>query len=84
MKIVSLNMRGWGGSAKRRRLSLFFQKGAFDVCLIQETKKASLDDHLIHNLWGHKDVKWVAKEPVGLSGGVMMHIVNVYSPCSAS
>ncbi|GAU50636.1 hypothetical protein TSUD_134420 [Trifolium subterraneum] len=31
MKIVSLNMRGWGGSAKRRRLSMLLHKGAFDV-----------------------------------------------------
>ncbi|PNX82710.1 hypothetical protein L195_g038743 [Trifolium pratense] len=60
-------MRGWGGSAKQRRLRLFLQKGAFDVCL-QERKKASYDDYLIHNLWGHKDVDWVVKESDGLSG----------------
>ncbi|PNY01857.1 cysteine-rich receptor-like protein kinase, partial [Trifolium pratense] len=72
MKIVSLNIRGWGGSAKRRRLGSFLQKGAFDVCLLQETKKSSFEDHLIHNLWGHKDVRWVVQEPVGLSGGMLI------------
>ncbi|PNX89244.1 hypothetical protein L195_g045361 [Trifolium pratense] len=72
MKIVSLNLRGWGGSAKRRWLSLFLQKGAFDVCLLQETKKATFEDYLIHSLWGHKDVRWVVKEPEGLSGGMLV------------
>jgi exonuclease III len=72
MKIVSLNMRGWGGSAKRRRLSLLIRKGAFDVCFIQETKKLSFENHLIHNLWGHKDVSWVAQEAEGLSGGMLI------------
>ncbi|PNX93753.1 hypothetical protein L195_g016912 [Trifolium pratense] len=59
---------GWGGSAKRRRLHLFLQKGGFDVCLLQETKKVNIQDHCIHNLWGHKDVNWVSKDPEGLSG----------------
>jgi exonuclease III len=72
MKIVSLNMRGWGGSAKRRRLSTLIRKGAFDVCFIQETKKLSFEDHSIHILWGHKDVCWVSKEADGLSGGMLL------------
>jgi exonuclease III len=112
MKIASLNLRGWGGSAKRRRLRSFIQKGAFEVCLFQETKKSSFDDYEIHSLWGHKDVGWVFQESTGMSGGlliiwnsttfkvlssfsghgflcikverdgVVLHIVNVYSPCS--
>ncbi|GAU48216.1 hypothetical protein TSUD_405030 [Trifolium subterraneum] len=76
-------MRGWGGSAKRRRLNSFLQKGAFDVCLLQETKKANIEDHCIHNLWGHTDVSWVVKESKGLSGGIrvdwegnVLNIVN--------
>jgi exonuclease III len=72
MKVFSLNMRGWGGSAKRRRLSSFLQQGKFDVCLLQETKKASIEDFLIHNLWGHKDVRWVAKDPAGFPGGLLI------------
>ncbi|MCI03916.1 hypothetical protein A2U01_0024957, partial [Trifolium medium] len=87
MKIVSLNLRGWGGSAKRKRLSSFLQKGVFDVCLLQETKKASIEDYLIHSLWGYKDVRWVVKEPEGIKverQGIVMHIVNIYLPCSLS
>ncbi|GAU10126.1 hypothetical protein TSUD_423110, partial [Trifolium subterraneum] len=82
-------MRGWGGSAKRRRLSSFIQMGSFDVCLLQETNKADIEDFLIHNLWGHNDVRWIANNPVGFSGGVsvdregdVLHIVNVYAPCN--
>jgi exonuclease III len=72
MKIVSLNLRGWGSSAKRRRLSSFIQREAFDVCLLQETKKSTFDDFLIHKLWGHQDVDWVVQESNGLSGGMLI------------
>ncbi|CAJ2667257.1 unnamed protein product [Trifolium pratense] len=71
MKIVSLNMRGWGGRAKRGRLSQFLKKGMFDLCMLQETKRAHFDDSMIHNLWGHQDVHWAAKEAVGPSGGIL-------------
>jgi exonuclease III len=71
MKITSLNLRGWGGSAKRRRLSSFIQREAFDVFLLQETKKSSFEDFSIHNLWGHHDVEWVAQDASSLSGGML-------------
>jgi hypothetical protein len=61
MKIFSLNMRGWGDSAKRRHLHSFIKSGVFDVCFLQETKRTSFEDFMIHNLWGHNDVDWVFK-----------------------
>jgi hypothetical protein len=61
-------------------------KGCFDVCFLLETKKTSLDDHLIQNLWGHKDVRWVVKDLVGLSGDLLVmwnsdsfNLVNSFS-----
>jgi exonuclease III len=72
MKILSLNMRGWGGSAKRRRLCSLIQKEKFDVCFLQETKKASIESYMIRSLWGHDDFSWVAKDLVGLSGGLLI------------
>jgi hypothetical protein len=42
-----------------------------DMCLLQETKRESFDDFMIHNLWGHKDVEWVAKKSNSLSGGLL-------------
>jgi hypothetical protein len=58
MKIVSFNLRGWGDLAKRRRLCSFLQSGAFEMCLLQETKRTDFSDSMIHSLWGHKDVVW--------------------------
>ncbi|MCI10869.1 hypothetical protein A2U01_0031966, partial [Trifolium medium] len=72
MKIVSFNMRGWGTSAKRRKLSQFLKSGLFQVCLLQETKKSDIEEHSIHNLWGHSGVEWVAKPAEGLSGGLLL------------
>ncbi|CAJ2673212.1 unnamed protein product [Trifolium pratense] len=71
MKIMSFNMRGWGNSAKRRRLSLLLKSGVYDMCLLQETKRISFDDCMIHNLWGHNDIEWVFKESRGLSSGML-------------
>ncbi|KAK2420958.1 hypothetical protein QL285_031636 [Trifolium repens] len=72
MKILSYNIRGWGNSAKRRRLNTLINSGVFDLCLLQETKRDIMDDYMIHNLWGHKDVQWVAKPAVGFSGGLLI------------
>ncbi|GAU42970.1 hypothetical protein TSUD_188430 [Trifolium subterraneum] len=43
----------------------------FDMCMLQETKRESFAEFLIHNLWGHRDVEWVHKESRGLSGGLL-------------
>ena len=42
MKIVTLNLRGWGEPGKRRRLKQLVQKEDFDIVLIQETMRSSL------------------------------------------
>jgi hypothetical protein len=52
MKIVSFNMRGWGDSAKRRRLSSLLKSGDFVVCLLQERKRDSFIDSMIHTFMG--------------------------------
>ncbi|GAU48536.1 hypothetical protein TSUD_282880 [Trifolium subterraneum] len=62
----------WGSCAKRRRLSKLLASGTFDLCLLQETKRDNFDDLMIQKLWGHKDVEWVAKESIGLSGGLLI------------
>jgi hypothetical protein len=50
---------------------LVIQKGAFDVCFLQETKIADVEDYMIHGLWGHKEVGWVLQEAEGRSGGLL-------------
>ncbi|XP_045791359.1 uncharacterized protein LOC123886064 [Trifolium pratense] len=68
---MSINLRGWGDAAKLRRLSSLLHSGAFDMCLLQETKRSAFTDSMIHGLWGYKEVVWVAKESIGLSGGML-------------
>ncbi|PNX66795.1 cytochrome p450, partial [Trifolium pratense] len=71
MKILSLNMRGWGNTAKRRRLSSLIQSGAYELCFLQETKRCEFDDSMVNSLWGNSDVEWLAKASCGLSGGLL-------------
>lgn len=52
MKTFSLNIRGIGDRAKRRRLrSLLFQ-GKVKCCFLQETKCSNITRNVVHSLWG--------------------------------
>ncbi|PNX74096.1 cysteine-rich receptor-like protein kinase [Trifolium pratense] len=57
--------------ARRLRLRGQHNQGAFELCLLQETKRTDFDDYMIFNLWGHNEVDWIAKESRGLSGGLL-------------
>ncbi|WJX29981.1 hypothetical protein P8452_18568 [Trifolium repens] len=50
---------------------MLIRKGEFDVCFLQETKIATVEDFMIHGIWGNKEVGWVIQEAVGRSGGLL-------------
>lgn len=58
-------------SAKRRRLLSLINRGNFEFCLIQETKRDLVDSLFISNLWGRGDFGWVAKAFEGFFGGIL-------------
>lgn len=71
MKIMSLNVRGLGDQAKRRRLRSLISSGKFDCVLLQETKCSVINDRLVENIWGNSDCEWIAQMSVGLAGGIL-------------
>lgn len=71
MKLVTLNVRGIGSYAKLRRFRHLIQEGGFDVCFIQETKRAEMTDQLVSCLWGRDDFEWLAQSSNGLSDGIL-------------
>lgn len=52
MKILSLNVRGLGDRAKRRRIRSLIISGKFDCAFFQETKCSAVNNQLIGSLWG--------------------------------
>ena len=71
MKIMSLNMRGWGGADKRRKLKNNISSGSFDVCFIQETKRSALSKKMVASIWGRGDFDFISKDADGSSGGLL-------------
>ncbi|GAU47212.1 hypothetical protein TSUD_403530 [Trifolium subterraneum] len=78
MKVVSLNMRGWGSSAKRRRLNLFLQ--SVDWCFggmltIWNTDLFVFKYSFTGDGFLGICVDW---------NGSVLYIINVYAPCTLS
>lgn len=71
MNILSLNLRGWGDSEKRRQLASLIRTGKFDFICLQETKRESLDNNQIGQLWGNYQFDWSFMPSRGLSGGIL-------------
>ncbi|GLT52165.1 hypothetical protein SLA2020_255190 [Shorea laevis] len=70
MRIISMNIRGLGGSNKKRGLRELVRKEKADLVFIQETKLEVFDDKLAKSIWGDEHCAWVAKDARGRSGGI--------------
>jgi len=86
MKILSWNVRGLGGFAKRPEVrKLLIEKNSSIVCF-QETNLAVIDDVLCASLWGTLTHSYSFRPAVGASGGLLImwdsSIVEVWSSFS--
>jgi hypothetical protein len=69
MRIISWNIRGLGGLAKRKEVRrLVGEKNPVIVCL-QETTLTVCDDFLCASLWGNSPHAFSFRPSVGASGG---------------
>lgn len=72
MKILSWNVRGLGGFAKRPEVrKLVSEKGPSIVCL-QETKLSVIDDALSVSLWGSPSHSYSFRPAMGASRGLLI------------
>ncbi|GKU90659.1 hypothetical protein SLEP1_g4626 [Rubroshorea leprosula] len=55
---------------KKRHLRELVKKEKVDFLAIQETKLGGLDNRISRSVWGTDEVDWVAKDAVGMSGGI--------------
>ena len=86
MKILSWNVRGLGGFAKRPEVrKLINEKNPSIVC-IQETKLTVIDDVMCASLWGSSTQSYSFRPAVGAFGGLLImwdsSVVEVWSSFS--
>ncbi|GLT95878.1 hypothetical protein SLE2022_135350 [Rubroshorea leprosula] len=71
MKFVSFNVRGLGGSVKRRELGNLVRVEKPDFLFIEETKLEEVEEGLCKMLWYSDEFGWSMKSSVGASGGLL-------------
>jgi len=84
MKLISMNIRGTGGSSKKKYLEDLIRKEQANVVCLQETKCKELWKENIFKMWGTNDIDWVERGADNNVGGVItiwrrsrFHLVNV-------
>jgi exonuclease III len=71
MKIISYNIRGLGGLAKKNEIQKLIQRQRPVVICIQETKMEVIERSLCNWLWGSDDCDFAFKPSEGRSGGLL-------------
>ncbi|XP_058726281.1 uncharacterized protein LOC131597610 [Vicia villosa] len=71
MIIFSLNLRGGGSRAKRKRVGYHIQRGDVDICFIQGTKLSGIECNIVKEMWGDNQVEWSHLDANGASGGIL-------------
>ncbi|XP_071738932.1 uncharacterized protein [Rutidosis leptorrhynchoides] len=69
MKILSVNVRGFGVAGKFSWVKGLCLSEKPDITVFQETKCMNVNDFWVHQLWGHNDVGYAQKDAIGNSGG---------------
>lgn len=71
MRLLSLNIRGFGGDSKVRLLRELIQKEEIDFLAIQESLVTGDASGLVKLLWNHPDYCFSFVPSVGKSGGLI-------------
>ncbi|KAL8501264.1 hypothetical protein ACS0TY_020713 [Phlomoides rotata] len=71
MKLLSYNIRGLGGIAKKNEIKDLIRNLRVDGCCIQETKLDHVDERMVRRLWGKGKFNWAFKAAEGNSGGLL-------------
>ncbi|XP_071699558.1 uncharacterized protein [Rutidosis leptorrhynchoides] len=72
MKILSLNIRGFGVKGKFGWVKGICYSEKPDVAVFQETKCRCLSNNWVHSLWGNDNCGFVQREAIGNSGGLLV------------
>ncbi|XP_071699700.1 uncharacterized protein [Rutidosis leptorrhynchoides] len=84
MCTISLNIRGIGQTGKINWLKNICNKEKPTIFGLQETKCGQTSDNTIESFWGNSDFKFIQKDSVGASGGILtIWDTNIFSVTNA-
>ncbi|GKV26308.1 hypothetical protein SLEP1_g35639 [Rubroshorea leprosula] len=69
--IISFNVRGLGGTVKRKEVGKLVREERPEFLFLQETKLEKIDVGICKLLWYSDEFEWVAKASSGASGGLL-------------
>lgn len=71
MKIMSYNVRGFGGKLKSKLVKNTVKKEEVDILCVQESKLLSIDIQICSEVWGDREVDWRFVPAQNSSGGII-------------
>ncbi|GLT98877.1 hypothetical protein SLE2022_163520 [Rubroshorea leprosula] len=71
MKVISFNVRGFGGVVKRKEISKLVRQENPDFLFIQETKLEKIEYSVCRGVWNSDDFEWVMQNSNGSFGGLL-------------
>ncbi|XP_071713448.1 uncharacterized protein [Rutidosis leptorrhynchoides] len=85
MNVLSLNIRGFGGSCKIRWFKRLCREINSVIVHLQESKCGDSSDAWLELLWGTPDFKFIQKNSVGSAGGMItLWDTNVFEVTAAA
>ena len=72
LRILSWNVRGANGNAKRRVIRAVIRSQRVDLFCLQETKIQTLSEGVVRSLGSGMWSKWVALDAMGTAGGILV------------
>jgi len=82
MRILSLNVRGFGSPVKWRYIKETIRKEGVRMLCLQEVRMANFSFNNCCRLWGDNDINYFYSEPTNGSGGILMIWHNKFFQCS--
>jgi len=84
MRILSLNVRGFGSPVKWRYVKEIIRKEGIKMLCLQEVRMNNFNLDLCCKLWGDNDIDFLYSEPANGSGGILMIWHKVFFQCTSN
>ena len=82
MRILTLNVRGFGNSLKWRHVKDYIRKEDVKMVCLQEVRMESFSLNKCCQLWGDNDIDYLYSEPLNGAGGILTIWHKIFFQCT--
>ena len=72
MKVLSWNVCGLGGASRRLAVKEMVRSQKAQIAMLQGSKLKGVSKRFVKEIWGRRNIKWVAVDAVGAAGRLLM------------